>query len=132
MKDVKKDILWRVYLVYFSVLLFSLGIIGKAAYIQFVEGEELVKKSEENDLRYVTIKANRGNILSTDGSFLATSIPIFEIRMDVDSEHISDKYFNEKVDSLAFRLSQLFGNKSKYQYKKMLTSARAKGNRYHL
>jgi cell division protein FtsI (penicillin-binding protein 3) len=132
MKDVKKDILWRVYLVYFSVLLFSLGIIGKAAYIQFVEGEELVKKSEENDLRYVTIKANRGNILSTDGSFLATSIPIFEIRMDVDSEHISDKYFNEKVDSLAFRLSQLFGNKSKYQYKKILTSARAKGNRYLL
>ena len=36
--DINKEILWRVYLVYFGVLLFGLAIIGKIVYIQLKEG----------------------------------------------------------------------------------------------
>ena len=61
-EDIKKDILWRVYLVYFGILIMALAIIGKAAYIQFAEGKELIAKAERQELRFFNIEANRGNI----------------------------------------------------------------------
>ena len=132
MDKVKRDILWRVYLIYLGIFLFSLAVIGKAVYIQFSEGRELIQKAKKQELRYFKREAVRGDIYATGGSLLATSIPIFEIRMDVDSEHISDKFFNEKVDSLAYCLSHLFKNKSKWEYKRDLVRARQSGNRYYL
>lgn len=131
-EDIKKDILWRVYLVYLGILIMALAIIGKAAYIQFAEGKELVAQAEEQELRFFNIEANRGNIYDANDKLLATSVPIFEIRMDVASDLIPDKTFRENVDSLALCLNKLFGSPSKYQYKKGLESARKKGNRYYL
>ncbi len=132
MLNTRKDILRRVYLVYFGVLLFGIGIVVKAVYIQFAEGEALMEKAKEQELKYFNIEAIRGNILARDGSLLASSIPSFEVRMDVDSEHISDKFFNEKVDSLSYGLSRLFKDRSVYQYKQLLEKARKSGNRYLL
>ncbi len=80
-ENIKKDILWRVYLVYLGILFLGLAIIGKAAYIQFYEGPELVAKSERQEIREFDLKANRGNIYDVNGNLLATSVPIFEIRM---------------------------------------------------
>jgi len=128
----RKDILWRVYLLYFGLLLFSIAIIGKAAVIQIKEGSELLAKAKEQELRYFNIEANRGNILSDNGSLLATTIPVFEIRMDVASTNISDELFNEKKDSLAAGLSRILGDRSPYQYKKDLSRARLANNRYYL
>ena len=130
MKDIKKDILWRVYLVYLGILFFGIIIIGKVVYIQFYEGNALIKKARQQELKYFNIEAVRGNICASDGSLLATSVPVFEIRMDVGSNLISDEFFNEKVDSLAYCLSKLFKNKSKKEYLSDLKNARKKGNRY--
>ncbi|MCD4747175.1 MAG: transpeptidase family protein [Bacteroidales bacterium] len=132
MKDIKKDILWRVYLLYFGVLLFGLSIIGKVIYIQFVEGKELIKKAELLDLKYFNIEAVRGNICASDASLLATSIPIFNVRMDVSSPLITDKLFYNNVESLANNLAKLFRDKSKQKYKRNLLNERKKGNRYYL
>ncbi|MBA1340633.1 MAG: hypothetical protein C5S40_00665 [ANME-2 cluster archaeon] len=131
-EDIKKDILWRVYLVYLGILLMALAIIAKAIYIQVSEGKDLIAKSEQQELRFFSIEANRGNIYDVSGNLLATSVPIFEIRMDVASDLISDKLFKDKLDSLALSLSKLFGDRSKYQYKQGLNKARKDGNRYYL
>lgn len=131
-EDIKKDILWRVYLVYLGILIMAVAIIGKAAYIQFAEGKELIARAEKQELRFFSIEANRGNIYDVNENLLATSVPIFEIRMDVASVHISDKTFREKVDSLARSLNKLFGSPSKYTYKVGLENARKSGNRYYL
>ena len=131
-QDVKRDILWRVYLVYFVVFIFGLLIVGKAAHIQWKEKDELLEMARKYELSYFNIEANRGNILAEDGSLLATSIPVFEIRMDVDSENISDKFFYDNVDSLAYCLSRLFGDRSASSYRNKLVSARKSGNRYYL
>jgi cell division protein FtsI (penicillin-binding protein 3) len=131
-EDIKKDILWRVYLVYLGIFLLGLAIIGKAAYIQFAEGKELIAKSDKQEIRLDNIQANRGNIYDADENLLATSVPIFELRMDVANPNIPDHYFDANVDALAGKLSGLFGNKSKYRYKKALTDARKSGNRYLL
>jgi cell division protein FtsI (penicillin-binding protein 3) len=132
MTDNKKDILWRVYLVYLVVVLFALTIIGKVIYIQLVKGPELLKESHKKEFKYSTQTATRGNICATDGSLIATSIPIFEIRMDLGTPHVTKQIFNQNVDSLSYQLSNLFKNKSKSQYKSDLVNAREDTHRFYL
>jgi cell division protein FtsI (penicillin-binding protein 3) len=132
MKNERLDILWRVFLVYFLMLLFGVAIIAKICNIQFVEGKELRKLSKEQVLQYFTVEAVRGNICSDEGSFLATSVPYFDIRLDLASPHITDKMFSDSVDVLARKVSRLFGDYTAAYYKKQLESQRKKGNRYFL
>ena len=132
MTEVKREILKKVYLIYFVILLIGVAIIGKVAYIQYAEGADLVQKAQKQELAYFTIDAVRGNIYSDNGSLLATSVPIFDIRIDIASPLISEELFNQKVDSLAYRFALLFGDRTREAYKRSLVSARKKGNRYHL
>jgi cell division protein FtsI (penicillin-binding protein 3) len=132
MTEIKKDIAWRIYIVYFTVCLFGAAIVGKALTIQLVEGADLKKKVQSRTLKDKSIDAVRGNIYSSDGSLLATSIPIYEVRFDPNADAISDVLFAEKVDTLAWCLSDLFRDRSPASYRKELISAREKGARYHL
>lgn len=128
----RKDILWRVYLLYGSILVFAAIIIFKLFHIQLVEKPGLMEMVNEQSLKYFEIEAIRGNIYAADGSFLATSVPMFEIRMDVASPHISDEFFNTNVTALAEKLSLLFQDKTAYDYKNHLIRERKKGSRYFL
>ncbi len=130
--EVKKDILWRVYLVYFFICLFGAAIIFQAVRIQIVEGEHWRNKADSTTTDYRTIEAVRGNIYSDDGSLLATSLPMYEIRMDVNSEVLTDKIFYKNVDSLGFYLASLLEEKSAKEYSKALRMARKHGDRYFL
>ena len=132
MTEIKKDIAWRIYIVYFAVCLFGLAIVGKALTIQLIEGGDLKKKVQSRTLKDKSIDAVRGNIYSSDGSLLATSIPIYEVRFDPNADAISDILFAEKIDTLAWSLSELFKDRSSASYRKELISAREKGARYHL
>jgi len=130
MKEVKKDILWRVYLVYIAVLLFSLLIIGKVMKIQFIEGDEWKRISYAQTMDTMKVEAIRGNICAEDGSLLATSVPIFDIYWD--SQVCTDDAFNKNIDSLGYYLADMFKDKSKKQYVKLLTIARDSGEQYVL
>ncbi|HMM10523.1 MAG TPA: penicillin-binding transpeptidase domain-containing protein [Bacteroidales bacterium] len=132
MTDPKKMILVRVYLVYAAVLLFAMIVVYKIGRIQLVFGDELKSKAEQQEIRVFRIEALRGNILATDGTLLATTVPVFEVRMDVATPHITDQRFYNALDSLATGLAQVLGDKSKTQYYNELSQARAKGNRYLL
>lgn len=132
MEDNRKTILLRTYLIYFVMLLAGMAILAKVAYVQFAEGQEWREKAEKLTLRYETIEPIRGNIYTSDGKMLAVSVPVFDIRMDVASNHISNEFFAQKVDSLALCLSRLFGDRSKAEYKRELLQARKNKNRYYL
>jgi len=132
MKEVKKDILRRVFLVYFGIALFGVAVIAKALYIQYFEGKELTEQAKNHEMRLFPVEAMRGNISSDDGTLMATSVPIFEIRMDVSSENITDEFFKENVDSLAWSLSNLFKDKKSSEFKEILWEARRNGERYYL
>ncbi|MES2836424.1 MAG: penicillin-binding protein [Bacteroidota bacterium] len=99
--------------------------------IQVIEGDDWREKAKELTMAYKNIEAVRGNIFAEDGALLATSLPIYEIRMDLVTDPITDKVFNENVDSLALCLSNLFQDKSKQQYKAELKKGRQKKSRYH-
>ncbi len=132
--SIKSDVVWRVALVYFLVLMVGLVIIAKALYIQFVEGGELRQKAQEITFRQMPIYPNRGDILDVEGRLLATSVPYYELRMDLRAAGLTDEIFYEKVDSLALCLSNMFKDKSPFSYRSMLVNARRfdKGSRYFL
>lgn len=130
--SLKKHIVWRVGVVYVGVFILSLGIMGKLLYLNFVEGTKWEEKAQEKNMKYITIDPNRGDILAEDGRLLASSVPYYEIRMDLMSTAMPDGLFREKVDSLALCLSGLFKDKSRSAYKRELVKAREKGERYHL
>jgi len=119
-------------MVYGFMFIISLAIIAKILYIQLVEGEMWKAKAEKLSLKYFNIDPNRGNIYDVNGEILATSVPLFEVRMDVASPLIPDTTFEKYVDSLALRLSSYFKDKSKQEYKSMLVKARQAKNRYLL
>ncbi|MBK7964841.1 MAG: hypothetical protein IPK10_05855 [Bacteroidetes bacterium] len=132
MAEKKNDILRRSYLVFAGFLIFGMAIIGRIGYLQIVEGEYWKKKAEFLTLSYHTISPMRGNIYASDGSLLATSLPRYDIHVDLNSRGIKSEVFNDNVDSLALCLSQLFKGKSKNEYKRQLKEARRNGNRYLL
>lgn len=126
-----KDIIWRIALIYFGMLVIAAMIIYKLISIQLYEGPGLKKEARKQEIREFKLKAAKGSILSDKGELLATSIPVFEIHMDVANSNVSHSLFREKVDSLALQLGHLF-HKSKSFYKKQLVKARRNGNRYLL
>jgi len=128
----KKDILRRIYLVYFLICLFGIAVLGKVLVIDLVEGEYWREQAQQSTIIYKDIPAVRGNIYADDGSMLATSIPLYEVRMDLNAEALTDAVFDKEIDSLSIRLSQLFPSKSELDYKRELTIARENGERYHL
>jgi len=130
--SVKKDILWRVVIVYFIFLLFGMLVIGRILYLQLFERKEWMDKAGTFSLKTMNIPANRGSIYASDGRLLASSVPFYEVHFDARCENLTDKVFNNGVDSLALCLSRLFGDKSKDTYKRSLVEARQKGKRYHL
>ncbi len=132
--DVKKDILWRVYLCFLCIVVLGLFVLGKAAYIQTVQGSYWKQMGDSLHQRYLPINAERGTIYSEDGNILSTSVPIFDIYVDFGADGLREKQgkrFNENVDSLSIRLAQLFKDKSPELYKKEMKLAFKERRRYY-
>jgi cell division protein FtsI (penicillin-binding protein 3) len=126
----KKDILSRAYLVYIFMCVFALAILYRMCIIQFKEGEEWKQKAEAYTTKVFEIEAVRGNIFDVNGNLLATSLPYYEVGVDINAPGIDNKVFKEKKDSIATLLSDLFKDKSRKEYLKLLKDARESGDRY--
>lgn len=109
---------------------FALAILYKICIIQFKEGDEWKRKAEAFNTRVFEIEAVRGNIFDVNGNLLATSLPYYEIAVDINAPSIDTKLFESKVDSLGIMLAGLFKDKNEKQYKKILRKARNSGDRY--
>ena len=124
-----KHISYRIYLVAFSIFLMTMAITFKLTKIQWSEGDYYRKLAKERTVRNFVIPANKGNIYSSDGSLLATSIPNYNIRFDAVAP--KGDAFEKNVQPLADSLSQLLGKPSSF-YHTQLRMARANKNRYLL
>ncbi len=124
--DVKRDILWRVYLSYILVIVACIAILGKAFYIQQVQGKYWRSLSDSLHQRIVDIPAARGTIYSEDGQMLSTNIPQFDIYIDFRVKPLHEKkgkIFRENIDSLSIALASLFKDQPAEKYKEALTKA---------
>ncbi len=131
MKALRNKILNRFALVYIAFLILGIIAIIRIVKLQFFEREKWAQEEKKYTLKNMVIEPTRGNILSDKGELLKSSIPFYEIRFDTQVESLTDKIFNENVDSLAYCLSKEFGKSNRYYYDK-LVNGRRQGNRYLL
>lgn len=113
-------------------MLFAISIIYRICIIQFVEGKYWLEKAKAYTTKIEDMEAVRGNIFDANGSLLATSLPFYEIAMDINAPSITDKSFNNNRDSLAYLLNNLFQDKSTKEYINILIKSRNKKERYVL
>ena len=133
--EVKRDILWRVYLCYIVVVLVCVMILSKAFYIQQVQGKVWRNMSDSLHEKMQDIEADRGTIYSEDGQMLSTSIPQFDVYIDFAADGLREKAgkrFRENIDSLSYCLANLFKDASADEYKKLLKNGYADKDRYFL
>jgi cell division protein FtsI (penicillin-binding protein 3) len=133
--DVKKDILWRVYLCFLGIIVLGVVVLGRAFYIQRIQGSYWKSMSDSLHLRYMPINAERGSIYSEDGNMLSTSIPVFDIYIDFGAEGLREKHgkrFYDNIDTLSISLAGLFNDASANDYKKQLSAAYKNEDRYFL
>jgi cell division protein FtsI (penicillin-binding protein 3) len=123
----------RVYLAFGLILLFATAVVIQLFRVQFVQGKKWKAMATTLSTRYQTVEAARGNIFAVDMSLLATSVPEYELHMDMFAPGIADdRVFNEKVDSLAMKLAEMYPDKSEKEFSRMLRDARKEGSRYEL
>ncbi len=124
-----KHIAYRIYIVAFFMLIIAIAIAVKLTNIQWVEGEYYRNLAKERTVKNFVIPANKGNIYSSDGSLLATSIPNYTLRFDAIAPKAED--FNKNLQPLCDSLSKLLNRPAQY-YKTELLKARSNRNRYYL
>jgi cell division protein FtsI (penicillin-binding protein 3) len=109
-------------------------ILGRAFYIQRFQGNYWRSMSDSLHQRIEPLDAERGTIYSEDGQMLSTSIPTFDIYMDMEADGLREKNgkrFKENIDSFSMALSNYFGDRSAVQYKRDLQLAYKKNDRYY-
>jgi len=131
--NIRTNILLRVYLAFGLIVVLAFAVFFKLVHLQFVQGAKWKAMADSLSTKYVNIDAARGNIFANDGSLLATSVPEYELHMDMLAGGIADKeIFYEKVDSLAMKMSQFFGDRPASEYSRILREARKDSLRYQL
>lgn len=122
-KDIKTSMLLRFRIIYAIMLSIGALIISQIIHIQYVEHDKLVALQNVTDNTPDTIKGRRGNILSDNGSLLASSMPMYRLCMDMRVKAFTEKdkktgktFFESNVDSLSKALADKFKDKTAEEY----------------
>ena len=129
MLSTEKSIMNKLYFVSGVMFVFALLVVYKLITIQFVQGAEYRGLAEQRTIKDVKIPANRGNVYSVGGSLLATSVPKYDIRIDLMTP--SNKNYKDFISALSDSLASFHGGSSS-ELKRKLHLARQNKNRYFL
>ena len=112
--------------------LLALAVIAKSFYIMTAKRDYWLKVAERQKKDSVTVKPNRGNILSCTGQLMASSLPEFKVFMDFKALKIAnnDSLWDSKQDSICLCLHKIFPERSIEEFKRNLTEGRAKESRH--
>lgn len=102
---------------FYLIIIFMLAFIGgfivvKSATIMYLESSYWleIEKQFRNDS--VPIKSIRGNIFSADGKLLASSIPEYELRMDLNSNNKQKEKLTANLNEISKGLHKIFPDRS--------------------
>ena len=101
MTTIRNEVLYRLYVVVAALVIVAVVIFGKAFKISLIDGEYWRSKAQDKYVQFHRVEADRGNILASDGSLLATSLPYFDVAFDPNSSGMTEADFNMYIDSLA-------------------------------
>lgn len=118
-----------------AVVLTFIGfaVIGKAMYIMTAKKSYWTQVASRLKRDSVSVKPNRGNILSCDGQLMASSIPEYKVFVDFQAgatdsigNHKRDSLWATHIDSLCNGLNQIFPSKSAAEFKAHLMEGKQK------
>ncbi|MDG2246358.1 MAG: penicillin-binding transpeptidase domain-containing protein [Flavobacteriales bacterium] len=125
------EIASRTWIVFALMAFIALAIFVRIIWIQTVDANkwsEFVKAKQEE---IKDIEPTRGQIFSTDGSLLATSVPVYNLYWDSQA-NIDDEEFNRELDTLCINLSNYFGDRTPSEYQRDLLEAKRLEKKYYL
>ena len=128
--EIRKAITLRFGIVYFAIALFGLVIIARILIIQNVDTQKWQEIAKDLRNNTTEIWAKRGNICADDGSILSTSVPYYEIRLDLQAPRVQ-QIFDKDSEKMVEELSNFFGF-DKTDFRIRLRAAFDKKNRWFL
>lgn len=127
----KKSILTR----YFYILVFfcaaSLCIIVKAAMIMFLEKDYWGTVAGRFVTEGKSLPATRGNILSSDGKLLASSLPEYRLYMDFKAPGLKDDTLMTHLNEICAGLHEIIPNVSASEFRNRILEGRKVKSRYY-
>ncbi len=129
MESTENSIMNKLYFTSGVMFIFAILVVYKLVTIQFVKGAYYRGLAEDRTTKNVRIPANRGNVYSVNGNLLATSVPKYDIRLDLVAS--SDKNYEALIESLCDSLASFHGTPSA-EFKRKLRLARQNKSRYFL
>jgi len=129
---VRDEIVWRSGIVYFAIAVLAAALLVRILILQYVQRGKWSDMSEKYVYKTSEMPANRGDILTSDGRLLASSVPYYSIYMDTRSTGMSGATFSNGINGLSAGLAKLLGERSAAGWKSVILTARKKGDRYFL
>ncbi|MCK5846053.1 MAG: transpeptidase family protein [Bacteroidales bacterium] len=127
-RALQKSSVVRIYVLYALMVLAAFVILARIIQLQFVENAKWQDVSNKQSYKTVDVKAIRGNIYSDDYSLLATSVPVYNLYWD--SKVVTDKVFEEYIDSLSIGFAAIYSDVSKSKFEQRLISSFNQRKRY--
>lgn len=127
-----KKVMPRYSFIAVVMTLVATSVIGKAFYVMTAEKSFWMKVAEKVKEDSVPMKPTRGNILSSDGTLMASSLPEYKIYMDFDALHKSDNdsLWAASLDEICNGLNYIFPEMPASEFKRHLEEGRRKQSRH--
>ena len=133
MTPTTKKIMTRYSFIILVMVLVGIAIVFKAGVIMFAERQYWKDVADRFVKEEVPLIPNRGNIISSDGQLMASSLPEYKIYMDFKAGgELKDSLLMIYLDSICDGLHQIFPDKSKAEFKSHILKGRKKGSRNYL
>ena len=111
----------------------SFAIIGRAMYIMTAKKTYWTQVASRLKRDSVSVKPTRGNILSSDGQLMASSIPEYRVFIDFQAgatdsigNHKRDSLWENNIDTICYELNQIFPTRSAAEFKAHLLEGKHK------
>ena len=125
----KQNIMMRYFFVVLVLSLVGIAIVVRAGIIMFAENRYWQEVADRFVRENVTVKPNRGNILSADGQLMASSLPEYRIYMDFKAGgKEKDSLLMKHMDEICKGLNRIFPDRTAAQFKRHLLAGRRKGS----
>jgi cell division protein FtsI (penicillin-binding protein 3) len=128
----RDEIVWRGGLVYVAIGLLAVVLLIRILILQYVQRGKWADMSEKFVFKTAEMPANRGDILTSDGRLLASSVPYYTIYMDTRSSGMSSATWSNGIGGLSAGLARILGVRSASGWRAAISEARKKGDRYFL
>lgn len=123
----------RYFFVVLMLTLAGLAVLVKAGVIMFAERQYWKDVADRFVREGVTLKPNRGNILSADGKLMASSLPEYRIYMDFKAGgHDKDTMLMNHLTEICRGMHRILPDRSEAWFRTNLLKGRRAGSRNYL